>query len=178
MNFDNNDIRTTNLNIQKVELDDFYHHYLYTDQIRNGDPYTYNPDINGDFLVRSIQGNDSSIEADYAYVHFRIPYETMLAFDRVYVIGKFNNYKISDEYELIFNKKTGLFEGSAAIKQGFYNYKYVTVDSEGYVNDTKISGSRYETENNYTVLVYYRRFGDQYDSLIGVGVGDSSVITN
>jgi hypothetical protein len=178
LRFDTKDTRAASINVYKVQLDDIYHHFLYTDEIRAGLPYTYFPDINGDFLVRNVSAEDVSIEGDYTWVHFSIPYKSDFAFDKVYVLGKFNNYEISESCELVFNPESKLMEGVAFMKQGFYNYKYVTVNAAGVVEDIKISGSHYETENNYTVLVYYRKFGDLYDSLIGVGVGDSSTITN
>jgi len=176
LNFDSKSIRTSNINVARVELTDIYNQHLFTDQIRNGLPYTFNPDINGDFLV-TVDNGDPDIEADYARMHFSLPYTTDLGLNKVYVVGKFNNYQVTDEYELLFDDKEGMFKGSALFKQGFYNYKYVTVEN-GIINDVSISGSLSQTENNYTVLVYFRKFGAMYDSLIGVGVGDSSIITN
>ncbi|MFP2996345.1 DUF5103 domain-containing protein [Spongiivirga sp. MCCC 1A20706] len=176
LNFDSKDIRTSNINVSHVELGTIYNQYLYTDEIRSGLPYTYNPDINGDFLVTSVNG-DPDIEADYARMHFSLPYNSDIGLQKVYVVGKFNNYQVTDEYELLLDQKVGLYKGNALFKQGFYNYKYVTVDN-GIINDVSISGSLSQTENNYTVLVYFRKFGAMYDSVIGVGLGDSSVITN
>jgi len=176
LNFDSKNIRTSNINVASVELTDVYNQHLYTDQLRNELPYTFNPDINGDFLVTAING-DPDIEADYARMHFSLPYTADLGLKKIYVVGKFNNYQVTDEYELLFDDESGLFKGNALFKQGFYNYKYVTVEN-GIINDISISGSLWQTENNYTVLVYFRKFGAMYDSIIGVGVGDSSIITN
>lgn len=176
LNFDSKDIRTSNINVERIELGDIYNQYLFTDEIRNGQPYTYFPDINGDFVVTAVNG-DPDIEADYARMHFSLPYTTDLGLKKIYVVGKFNNYQVTDEYELQFDNEAGLFKGNALFKQGFYNYKYVTVEN-GIINDVSISGSLSQTENNYTVLVYFRKFGAMYDSIIGVGVGNSSIITN
>ncbi len=176
LNFDSKSIRVSNINTARVELTDIYNHYLYPDPIRNGQPYTFNPDINGDFLV-TVDNGDPDIEADYVRMHFSVPYTTDLGLNKMYVIGKFNNYQVTDEYELFFNDETRLFQGNALFKQGFYNYKFVTVEN-GIINDLSVSGSLWQTENNYTVLVYFRKFGAMYDSIIGVGVGDSSIITN
>ena len=56
---------------------------------------------------------------------------------------------------------------------------YVLVDKDGTINREKaIGGNYWQTENDYQVLVYYRRPGGRFDELLGVGSSNSSVITN
>ncbi|MFI2742289.1 DUF5103 domain-containing protein [Zhouia sp. PK063] len=178
--FDGKDIRTVNNRIQKTQLIDRYHQYLYEDFGRNDLTYTYAPDINGDFRIRTLNGDESesSFIADYADVHFTLKYNTYIGLHKVYVIGKFNNYQIAPEYQLQFNENDQTMKGHFLLKQGFYNYKYVLVDENGKIDDTFFSGNHYETENNYTILVYYRKFGDVYDSVIGLGNASSVNISN
>jgi hypothetical protein len=47
--FENKNVRGANIGVQFFDLKDLYHNYLYTDIIRATRPYTYNPDINGNF---------------------------------------------------------------------------------------------------------------------------------
>ena len=77
-----------------------------------------------------------------------------------------------------YNETNGNMEAVIRLKQGFYNYKFVTRDDNGLVNLNLVCGNFHFTENNYTVLVYYRNFGDLYDSIIGVGSANSREITN
>ena len=42
----------------------------------------------------------------------------------------------------------------------------------------EIGGNFDETENIYSVVVYYRNFGERYDRAIGFGKGSSNYITN
>ena len=178
--FDSKEIRITNNAIARVRLEEVYNHYLYTNINRSDRAYTYNPDINGNFIIRTLDGIDSDpfTEADYSYVHFRIPYDEMIGLDNIYVYGKFNNYDINDANKLQFNPDTGTIEGKLLLKQGFYNYKYIKTNDKGEIDYNFISGNHYETENDYLVLVYYRNFGDLYDSIIGIGTGNSTNITN
>lgn len=176
--FDNKEIRAVNNSIAKVRLQELYHHYLFTDPGRAGQPYTYNPDINGDFLVRTLDGNNSDTQADYARVHFSLAAQDINGLKNVYVYGKFNNYAIAPENKLIFNEQTGHFETTLLLKQGFYNYKYVLAGENGTIDETAIGGNHSETENNYLVIVYYRNFGELYDSIIGIGSGTSVNISN
>ena len=97
---------------------------------------------------------------------------------KVYVYGRFNNYALTEENQLLYNSETDLYEAAILLKQGFYNYKYVVVNGENEVESSKISGSNFETENDYLIIVYFRKFGETYDSIIGIGTTNSSVIKN
>lgn len=179
--FDTKEIRTSTNSIAMVEAKNRYYHYLYPDQIRNGQPYTYNPDINGDFRIRTIDAGatNSDREADYSFVYFSLPYSNEIGLDKIYVYGKFNNYQLTEQNLLKMDDKNQMLQTPILLKQGFYNYKYVKVSDKGQIVDYNfISGSHWETENNYTVLVYYREFGKTYDSLIGVGSATSRTISN
>src|SRR5690606_19648660 len=177
-NFDTKDVRAPSSSISRVELKDLYNHYLFTDYFRDDRPYTYYPDINGDFAIRTLQGEDSSREAEYTIVHFSLPYTDKIGLNEVYVYGKFNNYALNDANKMTYNEDTGYMEASIKLKQGFYNYKYVMEDKDSNIDMNTISGNFHFTENNYLILVYYRNFGDMYDSIIGVGSANSRDITN
>ncbi len=178
LNFDTKDLRSPSSVISHVEFKELYHHYLFTDRYRFKLPYTYFPDINGDFVVRTLQGSDQSREAEYTQIHFSLPYAEELALDNVYVYGKFNNYSLNEENKMFFNEDNGMMEAVIKLKQGFYNYKYVIERKDGLVELNTISGNFHFTENNYLVLVYYRKFGDLYDQIIGVGSTNSREISN
>ena len=178
LNFDTKDLRAPTAAISHIEYKDLYHTYLFTNQYRNDRPYTYFPDINGDFVIRTLQGSNVSREAEYTQVHFSLPYTAMLGLDEVYVFGKFNNYELEEANRMTYNESNGNVEATILLKQGFYNYKYVIQREDQTVELNTIGGNFHFTENNYTVLVYYRNFGELYDSLIGIGSANSKDITN
>jgi hypothetical protein len=54
------------------------------------------------------------------------------------------------------------------LKQGWYNYEYVYIkDGIPDTDATLFEGSHYETENDYSVIIYYRNPYDRYDRVIG-----------
>ncbi len=177
-NFDTSDLRRPSSRISRIEYKELYHHYLFTDIYRSDERYTYYPDINGDFELRTLQGTDTARESEYTEVHFSLPYSETLGLDEVYVFGKFNNYVLEDLNRMTYNEGNGNMEVSMLMKQGFYNYKYVILRENSAVELNTISGNFHFTENQYLVLVYYRNFGDVYDSIIGIGTGNSEGITN
>ncbi|WP_282056859.1 DUF5103 domain-containing protein [Maribacter luteus] len=178
LNFDTKDLRVSSSEISHIEIGDLYQHYLFPDTFRADKPYTYYPDINGDFVVRALQGDDSSREAEYTEVHFSVPYNPVVGLDNVYIYGKFNNYALTPENKMTYNENNGMMEGILKLKQGFYNYKYVVERDDETVDLNPISGNFHVTENTYLILVYYRNFGDIFDSIIGVGSTNSQNISN
>jgi Type 9 secretion system plug protein 1st domain len=177
-NFDNKDVRAANNSIRRIELNDIYENFLFTDIDRSDRPYTYNPDINGDFVVRNLNAQNQNIEAEYVRLHFNLQYFEPLGDKEIHIYGNFNNYTIDGSTYMRYNKVTDSYQNARLFKQGFYNYKYVLVDRDGSIDEGAISGDFWETENNYTVIVYYRGPGDRYDRVIGIGSGSSTNITN
>jgi hypothetical protein len=177
LNFETKNVRAAGLGIQFIDLQELYHSYLFTQITRKDRPYTWNPDINGNFLINAIGVNDLDTQADYTMVYFTLR-EKMFTDRDVFIYGNFNNYVIEEATRMIYDDERGLYEGILKLKQGFYNYKYVTVNMEGQLSEGDISGNFWQTENNYKVLVYYRDLGARFDRLIGFGETNSERITN
>ena len=177
--FDSKSIRNSTLNIAKVELGrELYHSYLYTNEERIDEPYTLFEDINGNFIVRTLNGINQDLDADYSWVHFSLESIENLDGKDIYVHGKFNNWKLNELNKLKYNTQSGYYEATILLKQGFYNYQYVTKNNEGIISNYDIDGSHFQTENDYTVLVYYKKFGKRYTEVIGIGSGSSQKINN
>lgn len=175
--FENKNVRAANIGVQYVDLKDIYEHYLFTNIIRADRPYTYNPDINGNYLITAVDTDNTDIEADYTVIHFSLQHPEVFG-KNIHVYGGFNNYAITEDTKMTYNPTSGFYETSLILKQGFYNYKHVIVNENGELDEGAISGNFDVTENNYKVLVYYRNLGARYDRLIGIGEGSSTTITN
>jgi hypothetical protein len=171
LNFDSKIIRNRSLNIVKIVKKDVYNHYIYPHTYNQFAQYTYSPDINGQFAVRTLEGNDNSTEADYALMHFTLAVTAPFNEKEVYVFGAFNDFSISDNNKMNYGSKNQTYTTSILLKQGFYNYTFATVGKDNLVNTNEINGSFFQTENEYTVLVYYKPTGSLYDRVIGVGQG-------
>ena len=177
--FDTKGVRDGNIEIARIESGpNLYHTILYTDEERIDLPYSLNPDINGNFVVRTIDGSEgeSHISADYTWVFFSLNSLEDLRGKKIYINGDFNNWKATEDYEMKYNAESGLYEGIVLIKQGFYNYQYITLDEYNVRSNHDIDGSFHLTENDYTILVYYRPFGSRYDKVIGFGTTKSDKI--
>lgn len=178
LNFDSKDLRAATVKIRYIDVLELYHHHLFTDQIRAFQPYTYNPDINGKFVVRNFQAQDHDIEADYVWTHFALKTNDPFEDGEVHLYGEFNNFQLDDSTRLEFNFETGNYETARLFKQGFYDYKYVFLRNDGILDEGFISGNFVSTENEYSVLIYYLPPGGRYTRIIGVGHATSLNITN
>lgn len=167
--FDNKIIRNASINVQRVERKNIFHNYLYPYKNKEVKNYLYNPDINGQYIVRTIEGSDSKTEADYAMMHFTLEVEKEFLDKEVYVYGGFNNFEFTEENRMVFDTSTKSYQSNFLLKQGFYNYTFVTKSSDDTISESEIRGNFSKTENEYTVLVYYKPFGALFDRVIGVG---------
>jgi hypothetical protein len=69
-----------------------------------------------------------------------------------------------------FDVKQGVYQKTLLLKQGYYSYNYILRDRNvPYDLDdfTETEGNHFETENSYTILVYYRAPGTLNDQLLG-----------
>ena len=123
-------------------------------------------------------GELNNLEADYSWVHFSLSCLENLDGKDVFISGNYNNWQLNETNKLRYNQESGLYQATLLLKQGFYNYQYVTKNQNGVINNSAIDGSFYQTENDYTVLVYYKKFGSRYTKVIGVGYGNSKKLNN
>ncbi len=166
--FDNKRIRYTNMNIAKSEMKELFHNYLFVDEPRRDLPYNYNPDANGQFIIRTLDGQNTDLDADYAIIHFALNDYYRDNRD-VYIVGQFNNYSLEDTYKMTY--EDGHYIANLKLKQGAYNYQYVVKDKNKNVDIGAVDGSFYSTDNEYTALIYFKENGGLYDQVIGVGRG-------
>ena len=176
--FDTKEIRNATNNIFKTRLDNIFNTFLYATESRGGRPYSFFPDINGNFVLRTLDSDDINLEGDYSFVHFSLKYQNNFPEEEIFIYGNFNDWQITEENRMQFNEDSGYYEARLMIKQGFYNYTYVLVNKEGQINNHEIEGSFFQTENDYTVIVYYRKFGERYDQVIGLGTASSQRLLN
>ena len=173
LNFDSSKINSTNVKVYKTELNDFYEIFLRTDIDRTDSFYQYNPDVNGSFVINK-NFNNPEIENDYSLVKFSFKPDRIDKKNRVFIIGEFNDYKITNKYELKLNNN--IYKGEFKFKQGFYNYKYLSLETDGRIK--KYSGNFWETQNIYIALLYHKKLTEKYYKLISISETSSVNIKN
>ena len=178
--FDSKDIRVPANNISYVDTKGgVYQSHLFNNDARGKNIYTFFPDANGNFSIRNLNAENNNIEADYSWVYFTLTAPSYFGKGDIYVNGMFNNFNLTPENKMEYNATKGIYEKAIMIKQGFTNYQYVIADKSGKIDQEKaVDGNYFQTENNYTVLVYYRDINQRYDRVIGKGIANSNDIIN
>ncbi|MCC8144827.1 MAG: DUF5103 domain-containing protein [Tannerellaceae bacterium] len=146
----------------------YYHITLHTDHPRTNRTYQYDEDQNGQFWIRCSSCNDPDTEADYNIVHFTL--ESEVFFDgNIYIAGGLFNNLLDERNKMGYNFEAKRYVISLLMKQGYYNYQYLFVPVNGNTGSTtEIEGNYYQTQNRYTIMVYFRPIGERYDRLIGL----------
>lgn len=178
--FDNSDMRQVNNTVERLTRTDLFQTYLWTKIPQgNNNSYSFYQDVNGSFKYRNALRENNITEADYAWVYFSYKLNKLPNNQKLYIVGLFNNYQFTPDFELTFDEPSGLYKTALLLKQGFTNYKYVITNDNGKVlEELNPDGNFFETENQYHALVYYKAETDRYARIIGLGKADSKLITN
>ena len=144
--------------------------YVKPDIDRSGQRYVYYADLDGGYIVTTYESINPYWQGDYANVHFKYstPNQAPYPDKDLYLIGQLTGYQLNENSKMNFNTEKGMYENTQYLKQGYYSYGYMLVNKDDALKRTEPDGNYWETENNYTVLVYYKSFMDQSDQLIGV----------
>lgn len=167
--FDARSFRFLGERIARIERDTAWDLFVLEDYPKNPFRYVEEFDNNGNFFVKRSDMSQSDYQADYVYVHLSFNYGAQNPYGDFYVLGKFNNWQANQQAKLKYNFTNGRYEASIYLKQGIYDYLIGFKSSKSnYIDFTNTEGNFYETQNDYKVLVYYRRTGYRYDELIAV----------
>lgn len=143
---------------------------------RSGAAYIQFEDINGNYVLET-RDQRNPLSAEYLNVLFMLQTSEPYYDHDVYIIGKFSDWKPKEEFRMAYNNAVNAYVGKIQLRQGYYNYAYAAVPSSSkhkLPNISEIEGDWYETENEYTILIYYHPLGERYDRLIGVASFNSN----
>jgi len=146
--------------------------YVKPDGNREKQPYMFYRDLDGLFYIATIDDVNPYWQSDYAKVHFSFfpPGNRPFEGRNLYLYGALTNFTPDESSKMVFNDSTGAYEKTLFLKQGYYDYSYISIPDKP--SDDKFSydnteGNFWGTENSYMILVYYRAYGSRADELIG-----------
>ncbi len=147
---------------------------LHTETDRASTPFLRYEDFNGAWIVRTTDAikTNPNIHGDYALVTFRFsPAEPHLFSNKdIYLAGRVTGYLTNAHTKMNFNSLNNRYELTTLLKEGYYTYTYISKDKNNAASPdfTLTEGNDWQTENNYTILVYYRAIADFADRLVGI----------
>lgn len=175
--FRHKDIRTIQSTTQDIlfwdEIDQVYHCWLKTDEVRAQKLYLSDDDINGRFLILNRDQDQAEVTSDYFKAHFTL--NRTVPFDEpVYVYGGLSDWQLKPEFKMEYDPSRKAYFAYIWLKMGYYNFMYALEDDKGKPDTGPLEGDWYETENDYYVLVYYKVLGSRYDRLLFIGEFNSN----
>lgn len=159
--------RRGNFGVDNIRwFDPYYHATLFVDEPRRN--YLYDEDQNGLSVIRTTDGADSDTEADYVFVHFAL--NTPRRDDGDYYLnGNWTDDRLDAQWRMTYDEASGCYTAAPLLKLGYYSYQYLFVPHEqpGTGFTAPAEGDYYQTENEYTIIAYYRAQGARYEESVG-----------
>lgn len=138
--------------------------------------YLYYKDYNGWMNIITTENVNNWWQTDYANVTFTFVPEgnQPYAGKDIYLLGELTDNKLNSNSLLEYNAAKGVYEKTVYLKQGFYDYTYVSKDKASKKTEATVTeGNYWETENDYTIFVYYRSYSERHDELVGIATVNS-----
>ncbi|MDR2979471.1 MAG: DUF5103 domain-containing protein [Bacteroidales bacterium] len=166
--FDFRSLRYNGNRVLSITFDNHINHvYLVADIARPFGAYESNATLNGRCFFKNEDFSGTNTE-DYAFVHFALRTDFPVSDGNLYVFGELTDWQIKEDAKLMLNPATNFWETALYLKQGYYNYQYVYVkNGTNTIDETYIEGNNWQTQNDYTVLIYFQDEGTLYDKLVG-----------
>jgi hypothetical protein len=170
------DLRSYRLQSDRVRRIDYnskpYNVQVVLDTARSPVRYMYYKDMNGQFIVSTLEDINPWWQSDYARVHFAFMPTNPEDFRRrdIFLMGQLTNYNTDPANAMVWNEERQVYEKELLLKNGYYSYSYATKEkSRPQLPATfrYTEGSVWDAENTYTILVYYRPFAGRSDELLG-----------
>jgi Domain of unknown function (DUF5103) len=174
--FDMRDFDVRGMGVQAIQnRSKYYEVTLRRTMTRADRAPEYQPDANGGFVIENLTANQSFLQCDYADVLFSLSHNEPIPDEDVYVLGALTDWHLVPEFKMKYDAEAKCYYTQAFLKQGYYNYQFVTLNREtGAIGTAFTEGDWHETGNLYTILVYFRPFGARFDRLVAVSSLDYS----
>ena len=163
-----------------------YHALLFPNEIQQG-TYIHEYDSDGRFIVNAERTSYPDTEAEYVWAHWTIPVDQPWLDGVIYVGGEIFSNEMSLRNRMQYDNEAKCYWLTALVKQGGYDFQYWFAPKDPQILKLKfpiankitttqrVDGSYWQTENEYTVFVYWRPFGARYDRLVGLITSPSAL---
>ena len=157
-----------------------YHVLLFPSEVTKGQ-YIHEYDSDGRFVVNAERTADSDTEAEYMWVHWTLPMEKPFFDGALYVDGDMFQSELTLRNRMEYDADAKCYWLTSLVKQGGYDYRFVfkpkvesqksKVESKKLKEKTttqKVDGSYWQTENEYTIYVFWKPVGSRSERLVGI----------
>lgn len=153
------DVNLSGMNVDYMRwFEPFYHATLWMDEVPRN--YLTAEDRNGAFYPRTDDQENNDTQSEYVVVHFALQSPRLQ--QQVYVNGEWSNGETDANCLMTYNEEAECYEASVLLKQGYYDYQYITADG----STLHTMNDFWQTENEYQTFIYYTELGGRYDRIV------------
>lgn len=124
--------------------------------------YTQKMDMNGGIVLENYENPENILLADYVWCQF-IFKSRKWEDEEIYIQIADRLFEKRQDQLMVYDEAKGIYYKKLLLKQGIYNYQYLSNN----LQNNSLEGNYSQTENQYDILVYFRKPGQRFDSLIG-----------
>ncbi|MTB49574.1 DUF5103 domain-containing protein [Lewinella sp. W8] len=168
--------------------DEYYTMMMLPEQPRTG-TYIQYFDLNGDFVNfrfdrpviniadEFLQENFERFQLDFTGEYVEMTFILSMDYEieeDIYIFGALSEWQLKPSLRMVWNQQINAYVGRTVLKQGFYNYYFVTSNPDRELSmpgDRVVyehtEGSFDDAENDYLTFVYWRPIGGRYDRIVG-----------
>lgn len=168
--------------------DEYYTMMMLPEQPRTG-TYIQYFDLNGDFVNfrfdrpviniadEFLQENFERFQLDFTGEYVEMTFILSMDYEieeDIYIFGGLSEWQLKPSLRMVWNQQINAYVGRTVLKQGFYNYYFVTSNPDRQLSmpgDRVVyehtEGSFDDAENDYLTFVYWRPIGGRYDRIVG-----------
>ncbi|MGR3809907.1 type IX secretion system plug protein [Jiulongibacter sp. NS-SX5] len=164
------DIRSTytsGTNVQETQQGYEDHVFVRVQSPRSNLTYLSSPDLNGQYIIETQEDGHPASTADYVNVHFKIESIEHPDYQKVCVLGGFNNYQCTNSAEMAYDYNQGVYQTNIALKQGVYDFQFAIEEKPQPLDFKFFEGNFSDTGNTYEVFVYHQPPSARAPMLVG-----------
>ena len=136
----------------------YYQAFPFTNEPRLN--YLYDEDADGAFYIRNSDNRENDITCDYVWVNYRLK-APKLPEGKIIIDGQWTTDDNIYNYVMAYDEEEGIYHTRILQKQGYYNYQYLWMKSDGSTSFLPSEGNFFQTENKYQAYVYYKGTGER-----------------
>jgi hypothetical protein len=132
--------------------------------------YVESVDFDGMYVIDNLETHRGETEADYIWMTFGLKSHEMEHDEKVYINGGFNDWRLDKTNLMEYDDNFGGYVATIQLKQGVYNYNFITQDANGKLDEVYFEGNFFDTQNTYEIIIYHKPPTARAERVVGYSV--------
>ncbi len=147
-------------------------------QSRANRTYLDAADLNGRFIVETLEDQHPSISGDY--IHLDVSFSSLILAPNqsLCILGGFNQFNCQNSAKMKFSNEFGGYTTELLLKQGIYDFQFAVMEPGKPLDFSFFEGNFTDTGNSYEIMVYHKPPAARSERLVGYALIEDSRRSN